>query len=244
MGLECGSTPIDKFYNEHYAQYLMDREELLDARLRLVLNLFRDKKPANILDIGCGNGNFTTLLGKVTNAKVIGIDVSETAVAIASRNIEAYRVDVGQDVYPFDDGYFESVFCGEIIEHLFDTDHLLNEINRVMANDAFCVLTTPNLAAWYNRISLALGYQPFYTEVSVYHNVGKLSSAGGPTSTGHIRGFTYRSLMELLKKHKFKIIRIFGVHDFHIPAPLSLIERTAAHFPSLASCIAVVFKKA
>ncbi len=100
-----------------------------------------------------------------------------------------------------------------------------------------------DLAAWYNRISLALGYQPFYTEVSIYHNVGKLSSAGGPNSTGHIRGFTYRSLIELLKEHRFKIIRVFGVHDFHIPPPLNIIDRTAAFFPSLASCIVVMFKK-
>ncbi len=246
MSQKCNSesATINEYYVDHYAKYLEDTKEFLDPRLKLVLDLFQNQKPTRILDIGCGNGKFASLLGKTTNARVTGIDVSEAAVALAGKRIEAYRVDVGGDVYPFDDGYFDSVFCGEVIEHLFDTDHLLDEINRVMADDGFCVLTTPNLAAWYNRISLALGYQPFYTEVSIHHNVGKLTKKGGLTSTGHIRGFTYRSLRELLKEHNFIIIKAFGIHDPHIPSPLSLIDRIASLHPSMGSDIVVKFKKA
>ncbi len=246
MSKDLNSKPagINQYYVDHYAKYLEDTKEILGPRLKLVLDLFQKQNPRNILDIGCGNGKFASLIGKTTNAKVTGIDVSEGAVALASQSIEAYRVDVGQDIYPFDDGYFDGVFCGEVIEHLFDTDHLLNEISRVMTEDGFCILTTPNLAAWYNRISLALGYQPFYTEVSIYHNVGKLTTKGGMTSTGHIRGFTYRSLRELLAEHNFRIIQAFGVHDPHIPPPLDLIDRIASCFPSTGSDIVVLFKKA
>ncbi|MBT9150146.1 MAG: 27-O-demethylrifamycin SV methyltransferase [candidate division WS2 bacterium] len=242
--LQSESLNINKFYKDHYASYLEDNKDLLGPRLKRILELFQKEKPSNILDIGCGNGKFAYLLGKVTNAEVTGIDVSESAVALACQKIEAIRVDVGQDIYPFKDGAFNSVFCGEIIEHLFNTDHLLDEIYRVMAKDGFCILTTPNLAAWYNRISLALGYQPFYTEVSIYHNVGKLSSKGGMTSTGHIRGFTYRSLKELIEIHNFKIIKAYGVHDPHIPSPLNIIDRIASFLPSMGSDIIIMFKKA
>jgi 2-polyprenyl-3-methyl-5-hydroxy-6-metoxy-1,4-benzoquinol methylase len=246
MSLENDSKParINEYYVDHYAKYLEDTKELLDPRLKLVLDIFQKQKPKNILDIGCGNGKFASLLGKTTKAKVVGIDVSETAVALASQRIEAHRVDVGQEIYPFNDGHFEGIFCGEVIEHLFDTDHLLDEIKRIMSEDGFCILTTPNLAAWYNRISLALGYQPFYTEVSIYHNVGKLTTKGGMTSTGHIRGFTYRSLKELIAEHNFRIIGSFGVHDPHIPSPLNLIDRIASQFPSMGSDIIMRFKKA
>jgi SAM-dependent methyltransferase len=235
---------INEYYIDHYAKYLEDKEELLDPRLKLVLDLFQKQKPARILDIGCGDGKFASLLEKTTNASVTGIDVSEAAIALARKRIDAYRVDVGLDRYPFNDGFFYGIFCGEVIEHLFDTDHLLDEIYRVMAENGFCILTTPNLAAWYNRISLALGYQPFYTEVSIYHNVGKLTTKGGMTSTGHIRGFTYRSLKELLKEHNFIISKAFGVHDPHIPTPLNIIDKIASLLPSMSSDIVVMFKKA
>ncbi len=245
MIVESGpeSSCINEYYSEHYAGYLVDVEEQLDPRLKLVLNLFQKQKPRNILDIGCGNGKFASLLGKAANARVIGIDVSEAAVALARHHIEACRVDVGKDTFPFEDGCFDGIFCGDIIEHVFDTDCLLDEIYRVMARDGFCVLTTPNLAAWFNRISLAFGYQPFYTEVSIYHNVGKLSSKGGTTSTGHIRGFTCRSLKELLKEHNFRIMKVFGVPEYHIPSPLNQIDRLVSSFPSLASFIVLMFSK-
>jgi 2-polyprenyl-3-methyl-5-hydroxy-6-metoxy-1,4-benzoquinol methylase len=238
------SMTINEYYVDHYAKYLEDKKELLDPRLKLVLDLFQRQKPARILDIGCGDGKFASLLGKTTNARVVGIDVSEAAIALAGQRIESYRVDVGKDNYPFEDGHFDGIFCGEVIEHLFDTDHLLDEINRVMNDEGFCILTTPNLAAWYNRICLALGYQPFYTEVSIYHNVGKLTTRGGMTSTGHIRGFTYRSLRELLKEHNFIIKKAFGVHDPHIPPPLKFVDRIASLLPSTGSDMVVMFRKA
>ena len=65
----------------------------------------------------------------------------------------------------------EVVIMSEIIEHLVDPDRCLDEawaISYVPAEA--CFLSTPDLAASYNRVLLVCGVQPLFTEVSCTRN--------------------------------------------------------------------------
>lgn len=84
------------------------------------------------------------------------------------------------------------------------------------------MLSTPNLAAWYNRLLLMCGFQPHMTEVSNLpirfgcRFIGKfLGEQEGVTdiSAGHMRLFTYRALKEFLIYHQFKIEKVAGVSN-------------------------------
>jgi hypothetical protein len=78
--------------------------------------------------------------------------------------------------------------------------------------EGVCVLTTPNLAGWYNRIALLLGWQPFETSVSPHHEVGRpgfLVSDWG--CRDHLRVFTYRAIRELVRQHDFELLSAAGV---------------------------------
>ena len=128
-------------------------------------------------------------------------------VSFRGKGIEAYQLDIDEEKFPFDNDSFDMVYCGEIIEHLFNPDHLLDEVHRILKPGGKCIITTPNLAGWPNRLSLLLGYQPFATSVSPEHEgAGKLMLKGNEGQWGHIRVFTTRALKELLKIHSFKII--------------------------------------
>jgi len=113
-------------------------------------------------------------------------------------------------IFPFEDNYFDAVTAFEMIEHLFDPDHFLDEVYRVLKLNGIFILSTLNLASIHNRITLLFGYQPFSVMVSLNNPVGHLGFSAGSAAPDHIRFFTLRSLKELLKIHKIEILEVKG----------------------------------
>lgn len=226
-----------------------------DRLKKVIKNIskYNDDTVDIFLDVGCGDGDFTMLLKKVLDVKeVYGIDISPKAVEIANKKgVKAVQVDIDTEKFPFDDNYFDMVVCGEVIEHLFDPDHLLDEIYRVLKRKGICLLTTPNLAVWHNRIALLLGHQPYRCAPSLRHNwVGLLFGKG--LSEEHIRFFTTWALKDLVKVHNFKIKHLEGAHANPSFSPFgsSLIlkvvlklEKIFSKFPSLADDVIIVMEK-
>lgn len=105
---------------------------------------------------------------------------------------------------------FDVVFCGEVLEHLFAPDALLEEIRKVMRDDAILVLSTPNLAYWRNRALLLVGISPLYLENAAQVKLGRRFRAlgQGNTTEGHIKVFTYRALLDLLELKRFTIVQV------------------------------------
>lgn len=187
----------------------------IDGRVRRALKLFRKHAPSvqRLLDVGCGVGAVGRYLQDGLGARELyGVEISEKRVQAArSHGVQAYRADLNVEPFPFNDATFEAIFCGEIIEHLTDTDHLLDEVGRTLAPGGVCVLTTPNLAMWPNRLALVLGWQPFDTSVSLRHEVGRpkaLVSDWG--CRGHLQVFTLRAMRELLGVHGFQVLEMGG----------------------------------
>jgi methionine biosynthesis protein MetW len=165
-----GTTPSDE-------QQLEDRQKkTLKIFSQQTLGKFDQiaSQFERILDVGCGDGNFSVLLQEACKAKeVYGIDISDKGVESARKNgVNAFQLDIDEENFPFEDDYFDAIFAGEVIEHLFDTDHFLDEVHRVLKPEGTFVLTTPNLAWWVNRLALLLGYQPYSMNVSLVQPIG------------------------------------------------------------------------
>ena len=179
-------------------------------RLQKSLELIEQQRPSKVLDLGCGTGFFCLQIQEATGAMVCGVDISSEATKVAmSRGIDARQCDVNQGLC-FEDESFDLVFCGEIIEHVFDPDYLLDEIERVLVPSGHLVLSTPNLAAWYNRLLLLLGIQPIFTDTSTRKTLGRhLSLLGqGSQPIGHLRVYTLAALKEILLEHDFAVHRV------------------------------------
>ncbi len=73
---------------------------------------------------------------------------------------------------PLADGCADAVLFSEILEHLVDPDQALDELRRVLRPGGHLMLSTPNLAAWYNRALLLAGVQPVFSEVSLRGSTG------------------------------------------------------------------------
>jgi methionine biosynthesis protein MetW len=224
-----------------------------EPRFEKVLAISRKLGGERLLDIGCGDGSFTLLLKEALDSReAVGIEIAPQAIPlIEKRGIKACQMDIDEKGFPFEDSYFDMVYCGEIIEHLFDTDHLLEEVYRVVKPQGSAIFSTPNLAGWASRLALLLGYQPYPTAVSPENEgAGKLLARGAEGQWGHIRVFTAGALVELLKVHRFKVIDIIGcpvslktASSKSLTALAGVVDRAMTIFPGLSSRVIVVVKK-
>lgn len=194
------------------------------VRLKIILSLIGTGR--KVLDIGCYSGVVSSLIAKNGN-DVYGVDLSEPSVELAKKKgIKAYVIDA-EHILPFPADFFDTVFAGEIIEHIFDTDRVLEEIKRVLKPDGHLVLTTPNLASLGRRLLLFLGKNPL-TETSLSDN-----------AAGHIRYFIKETLFKLLIAHKLVITDYMSDVVNFDNSGRHFSRRLAKTFPTLGKTIIV-----
>lgn len=90
-----------------------------------------------LLDVGCGNGFFTYYFAKIYDTT--GLDSSETMLEI---NLHSKLVRGNAENLPFEDGFFDIVFCGNLLHHLGSPEKAIREMKRVAKN--YIVISEPN----------------------------------------------------------------------------------------------------
>ncbi len=192
--------------------------------------------PARILDLGCGDGAATQVAAaRCPGHRFAGLDWSARSAALARhRGVRVVRADVA-GALPVASGSIDVVIMSEVIEHLVDTDAAVQEVHRVLRPGGSLLLSTPNLAAWYNRALLAAGVQPVFSEVSLRSVHGR----PGRVVAGHLRVFTRRALTQLLAAHGLACVRVSGACYHDVPPALRPLDRLACRWPSAASILLV-----
>jgi len=155
-----------------------------------------------ILDLGCGYGGILRLVGAYFGTdELVGVD-SNTSVGATICH------DLNVTPYPIDSG-FDLIICNGVIEHLHWFDPLLSEAYRLLDNGGHLLITLPNMANWFHRISLLLGYQPSDIAISrkLTRNTGTLIWCG-VNNYDHIRTATVGAMKKLLEYYGFNIIKI------------------------------------
>ena len=203
---------------------------------RMLQEVLRDAgPPALIVDVGCGDGTATILAAQVNPGhRIVGLDWSADALRDAhTRGLTLIRAEVEPSGLPIASGCADVVIMSELIEHLVDPDSALDEVRRVLRPGGTLLLSTPNLAAWYNRGLLALGVQPLFTEVSLRDVFGR----PGSQVAGHLRLFTRRALVGLLAARGFGSIRVAGASYHDVPWPLRPLDKAFCAWPAAASIL-------
>jgi SAM-dependent methyltransferase len=91
----------------------------------------------NLLDFGCGRKPFENLF---TVDKYVGVDIENTGHDHTHSKVDIYYD--GKHL-PFQDNSFDSLFCAEVLEHIFTPDETLTELNRVLKPGAKALFTVP-----------------------------------------------------------------------------------------------------
>lgn len=238
------STPNQKYYSVEYKSSTTLRANEEGVRIvRSKLTNIPFSKTKTVLDVACGFG----LLGKTFSKNVYGFDANIEAVKGAKKNgLHARQADA-EKPWIYKDKVFDIVILSHIIEHVRDPDALILEAKRVLKTNGLLIVITPNLAAWFNRVLLPLGFQPFFTEVSSVDKTLGLTFtrrfAQGKHPVGHLRVFTLRALTDILTLHGFTIMQKKGVEFGAFPSWLRVIDRWIAYITPLSASVIVVCQK-
>lgn len=206
-----------------------------NSRIMIMVQLVNklNLKNKNILDIGCYDGTFLSLI-KNRNNNFYGIEASAYGVREAQKRgikVKKFFWDDKKRL-PFKDNFFDLVVAGEFIEHIYDTDFFLEEVRRLLKDRGYFLLSTPNIASLGRRLMLFFGTNPII-EVS----------PNEPDSSGHIRYFTFKTLESLLRKHSFEIlVKKSDVVNFSYSGKLRL-KLLAKLFPTLGQSLIFKCKK-
>lgn len=85
-----------------------------------------------VLDVGCGSKPYRKCFDA---SEYIGLEI-EGCNNLADRHYDGKK-------FPFKSGEFDSVFVSQVLEHVFNPEEFLSEINRVLKNDGVLLLTAP-----------------------------------------------------------------------------------------------------
>lgn len=90
-----------------------------------------------VLDVGCGRKPYKNIF---SFSEYIGIDVQQSGHSHENENID---IIYDGDKIPFSDCSFDSVISNQVLEHVFNPDEYLLEINRVLKKDGFFLISVP-----------------------------------------------------------------------------------------------------
>lgn len=168
----------------------------------------------SLLNFGCGvKLQFEKhIIREFPDAKLGGVDINVPHNKLS--NFDFYNYDV-QKIKRFGFGEYDIVYFTELIEHVDDGDALLDNCYLNCKKEGWLICTVPNLASLYGRLELLFGFQPHILEASNRYPLaggGVFAKKNNPDgkSIHHIRGFTYRAMCELIKRHGFSIIQTKG----------------------------------
>jgi len=192
---------------------------------RVILQALEPRPGGVLLDLGCGDGAVTARIAESAGVgRVLGVElIGHLADAARARGVEVVGADLNGRL-PFEAGSVDVIHSNQVIEHLWNTDNLLQEIRRLLKPDGYAVVSTNNLASWHNIASLVMGWQPppchASDELIVGNPVGPREGVSGARGQMHLRVFTGRALAGVARHHGLRadVVRTVGCY----PLPVRL----------------------
>lgn len=153
--------------------------------------------PANILDVGCGEGYTLEEVNKrFPDIHLEGSDLEEEVISIARTNLSHITFHIeSADKLERADNSFDLVTMLEVLEHVPDPDSSIIEVKRVSRK--YCIFSVP--------------YEPYWRILNILR-LRYVSELGN--TPGHINHWSKSGFGKLLNKH-FDNIQLYTVFPWN-----------------------------
>ena len=155
---------------------------LMGRFIAKVLGHVEDSKPKSVLDIGCGEGVITEMIGRqFPNGMVVGTDIDEGLLYKGTSSDVNNLVVSEMPFHCFQPNSFDLVIMTEVLEHLEQPKAALKAISKI--TKGYALITVPHEPIWRIENMLRLKY---------------LKDWGN--TPGHIQHFSKGSFYRLLEE--------------------------------------------
>ena len=140
--LEIENSNTKEYYNkalvEHFRTSGLDESDMW--RIDALLDKYYGGR---LLDIGCGVSPLATMVAKYGD-EVYAVDFADELIELLKERYPYVHYAVADfNALPFEDGFFQYVVLGEILEHSASPIKLLEEAFRVLKKGGRLALSTP-----------------------------------------------------------------------------------------------------
>lgn len=190
---------LDKKQDRYYS----DRKEMIE---------FIPSNVRQVLDVGCGDGQFGHLLKSRYDVEAWGIEILEDVADKAKTRMDKVLVgdiEAEELILPCD--YFDCVVFNDILEHLRNPWIVLKRIHRNLRKTGCVVASIPNVRYYRNMKELLI------------HKDWEYADAGVMDKT-HLRFFTIKSIRNLFERCEFQVVLIKGIKGAEFPWKIGLLN--------------------
>ena len=113
-------------------------------------------KPAKILDIATGTGDFAIIAAKYTTAQITGIDISKGMLDVGNKKIYNKKLEdritlqqADSEDLPFKDNSFEAMTAGFGVRNFENLQKGLKEMHRVLSNNGMVAILEPSTPKYF-----------------------------------------------------------------------------------------------
>lgn len=121
----------------------------------------------DVLEVGCGNGNFTQLLAQQCS-KVVAIDINEEYVNLAKARLEGTGVEIFvADAAQIQPQPVDTVVMLDVLEHIEDDGQMLRHLSTCLKPGGKLIVKVPACLWLYSSLDAAIGHCRRYSKRAI-----------------------------------------------------------------------------
>ncbi len=167
--------------------YLLARKFTLRWKVNLLLKYYPNKNKINILDYGCGTGEFLKSC-KDAGFQISGVEPSENARAKSS---ETNQIKIQESLDGAESKMFNIITMWHVLEHIPDFDEIIEKLKSKLTDDGILIIAVPNHKSFDGQ---------YYKNHWAGFDVPR-----------HLWHFSSGTMKRVLMKHKLSLIDICGM---------------------------------
>ena len=192
--------------------------------LKIILSKTNFNSAVKVLDFGCGTGNYTCAVKKLTNAIVYGVEPSDGMREKAiSKNMNITFLKGDHTGIPVDDNSIDLLYMTDVIHHVPDLRSMFNEFHRVLKPDGFICILTESHKQIESRFWSAYFPSTVAAEQNRYPDIDTITGAASEcglipddiTTTDHPHKLQITpEFVKLVENKGYSMFRLISDNDF------------------------------